>query len=70
MTDREVVLLFETEESAEDPSLSAPVILGNPEHLAFSDHLRSFNAVDYISCRCECARSLHRSPAALHVSMI
>ena len=28
MTDREVVLLFETEESAEDPSLSAPVIFG------------------------------------------
>jgi hypothetical protein len=35
MTNREIVLLFETKESAEHPSLSAPVMLWNPEHLAF-----------------------------------
>jgi hypothetical protein len=70
MSDREVFLLFQAEESAEDPSLPAPVMPGNPEHLAFSDHLRSFNAVDYIACRGECPRALHGSPAALHVSMI
>jgi hypothetical protein len=62
--------LLNTEERAEHPSLSAPVVLGNPEHLAFSDHLRCFNAFDCRSGGCESPRSLHGSPAALHMPVI
>jgi hypothetical protein len=61
---------FDTEESGEDPGLSAPIVLRNPEDLAFSDHLRCFDTFDHVACCCQCARSLHRSPAPLDVPMV
>ena len=38
-----VQVLLETEEGAAEPSLSTAVVLRNPEHLTFSDHLCCFN---------------------------
>jgi hypothetical protein len=52
------------------PSLSAPIVLSNPEDLPFSDHLRCFDSFNRRPCRCEGARSLHGSPAAFDVPMI
>ena len=64
------LMLFDTEKSTEDPGLSAMIVLGNSENLAFSDHLRCFDACDYCPCGCERARALHGAPSACYVPMI
>ena len=63
-------MLLEAEQGGEHPSLSPPVVLRNPENLAFSDHLRCFDARDHIPCRCDSARALHGSPPALNMPVI
>jgi hypothetical protein len=47
--------LLQTEQGAEHPSLSAPVVLRDTEDLAFSNHLRRFDAINQRtgeSCSC------------------
>ena len=46
--DRKLVVLFETEKSTEDPGLSAMIVLSNSENLAFSNHLRCFDAFNHV----------------------
>ena len=36
--------LFDTGKRGDDPRLSTPIVLRNPENLAFSDHVHRFDA--------------------------
>ena len=64
------MVLGDAQKGTEYTRLAVPVVPGNPEHLAFSDHLYGLNPLNQHSSRLDGPRPLHRPQPPLHVSMI